>query len=329
MGWRSALKSIDPTTDEGLTNLATGGSYGIAKDASSTLDDLGRKFDDKVLGGDAADAAEAAAATQAEAQQAALDYLKETEALPQAFREGALTQLGAYYGIGIDPETGGFTQIEATGPSQEQMLSDAQSSPLYDAIMGGREAGEEARARRAAAGSGLRGGATTSTLIDYNTDLKNQATLQAFNQQQQQQQQRLAGLGQLSQLPSMAPQIAQGTANIGQTLAQGQIAGANAQQQAYGNVLGGATTLAAAAISDERLKEDIAKIKVTPHPYIYEYEWNWNPKAEAMGKQGKERGFIAQEVEQVWPDLVIHGDDGYKRILKDKIEKRLEDMKNG
>lgn len=319
-------EELDPTSQEGRSNLATGGLYGASKAANEGIDDLGRKFDDKVLGGDAADAAEAAAATQAAAQQDALDYLKETEALPQAFREGALTQLGAYYGIGIDPETGGFTQIEATGPSQEQLLSQAQSSPLYDAIMGGRESGEEALARRAAAGSGLRGGATTSNLIGYNTDLQNQATLQAFNQQQQQQQQKLAGLGQLSQLPSIAPQIAQGTANIGQTLAQGQIAGANAQQQAYGNLLGMAGQLGAAAISDERLKEDIAKIKVTPHPYIYEYEWNWKPES---GKQGKERGFIAQEVEQVWPDLVIHGDDGYKRILKDKIEQRLEDMKNG
>lgn len=316
MGWRGALRSIDPTTSDGLTNLATGGLAGAFEE-----------IDDTLLGGDAEDAAKKAAAEQAAYQQQALDYLKETEALPQAFREGALTQLGAYYGIGMDPETGGFTQIEATRPSQEQMIEQAKGSPLYDAIMGTREMGEEALARRqAATGGGLRGGSTTSSLINYNQNLGNQALLESYNQQQQQQQQQLAGLGQLSNLPSMAPQIAQTTAGIGQTLAQGQIAGANARQQAYGSILGAATQLGAAYISDERLKDDIAKIKVTPHPYIYEYEWSWKPES---GKEGKDRGFIAQEVEQVWPDLVIHGDDGYKRILKDKIEKRLEDMKNG
>jgi len=290
---------------------------------AQSVDAIGRGVDDKLLGGDAADAAKAAAATQAEAQQAALDYLKETEALPQAFREGALTQLGAYYGIGIDPETGGFTQIEATRPSQEQLLSQAQSSPLYDAIMGGREAGEEALARRAAAGSGLRGGATTSNLIGYNTDLQNQATLQAFNQQQQQQQQRLAGLGQLSRLPSMAPQIAQGTANIGQTLAQGQIGAANAQQQAIGTLLGIGGQFGASAISDKRLKTDIEQIGKTTHPSIFKYQWNWLPES---GKEGAETGYIAQEVETVYPDLVITGDDGYKRILKEEIEKRLGEI---
>lgn len=289
-----------------------------------SVDYIGRGIDDKLLGGDAADAAESAAATQAEYEQQALDYLKEVEALPQAFREGALTQLGAYYGIGIDPETGGFTQIEATRPSQDQMITDAKASPLYSAIMSGREQGEETLARRAAAtGGGLRGGATTSSLIDYNTNLSNNALMQSYGQQQQQQQQQLAGLSGLGNLQSYAPQIAQGTAGIGQTLAQGQIGAANAQQQAMGSLMGLGGQFGAAAISDRRLKTDIEQIGKTTHPSIFKYQWNWLPES---GKEGAETGYIAQEVETVYPELVIEGEDGYKRILKEEIDKRLGEI---
>ncbi len=49
---------------------------------------------------EAAKASERAAETQAEGQEQALEYLKETEALPQYYREQALTQLGGLYGLG-------------------------------------------------------------------------------------------------------------------------------------------------------------------------------------------------------------------------------------
>lgn len=331
------------------TGITTGGLSEIGGGGLSGLQNLYGGL----TGQNAQEAATEAAQIQAQAQREALAYLMQTEAMPQAFREGALTQLGAYYGIGLTPQlddmgnpTGqfDFSQIEPTRMSQEALLEQAQTSPFYTAqiagIEGGREAGEEALARRAAAaGGGLRGGATTSSLIDYNTQLeleKNRALADAFGQQQAQEQQRLAGLGSLAQLPSMAPQIAQQQAGIGQTLAQGVTAGAQAEQQAMGNLLGLAGMLGGAAISggapavsDERLKDDINLIKHTSHPFIPYYEWEWNSEAEKLGKKGKERGYLAQDVEQVWPDLVINGEDGYKRILKDEVEKRLEDKKNG
>lgn len=55
-------------------------------------------------------------------------------------------------------------------------------------------------------------------------------------------------LNALSGLPSYAPQIAQGTAGIGQTMAQGQMAGINARQQASGQLMSGLTGLAGAFI---------------------------------------------------------------------------------
>jgi|GEM_PF-1998777 len=52
--------------------------------------------------GEAAEAAEGAAATQSQAQMAQLDYLKQREAIPQAYREQAIQQLGTLAGFGID-----------------------------------------------------------------------------------------------------------------------------------------------------------------------------------------------------------------------------------
>lgn len=55
----------------------------------------------------AAGAAESAADTAAGSQMAQLEYLKEREALPQAYREQAIQQLGALYGLpGQPPPTG-------------------------------------------------------------------------------------------------------------------------------------------------------------------------------------------------------------------------------
>ena len=53
-----------------------------------------------IFGSDAAEkAAKDAAKIAASSQQNALDYIKEVEALPQAFRQGALEKLGGLYGL--------------------------------------------------------------------------------------------------------------------------------------------------------------------------------------------------------------------------------------
>lgn len=274
-----------------------------------------------LLGGDAARAAEGAAETQAAAQQEALDYLKETEALPQAMREAALTQIGGMYGIGFDPATGEYTDIEPVGGfDQAQLIEQAEASPLYQSIMGGQAAGEEALARTASATGGLRGGGTASQLAGFGKDLQNEALLQSYGAEVSQYNQNLAGLQGLANLPSQATSIAGMTAGIGQTQAQGQIASANARQQAMNQLMGLGGQAGAAAISDERLKDDITKIGSTSNDHIDKYIWCWRPES---GKQGYETGYLAQEVEKVYPDLVIEGSDGYKRIFKGKLEDRL------
>ena len=164
----------------------------------------------------AAKAAEGAANTQAAWQTQALEYLKETEALPQEYREFALGELAGQVGYG---ERGDVAQQEA--------IDRARQSPLYSAIMGGREAGEEAIIRQASATGGLRGGNLQEDLFTYSGQLQNQALLQSYQQQQQ-------GLQGLAGLPSLAPAIAGQMGAIGTTQAQGQLGQAQAQQAGLG-----------------------------------------------------------------------------------------------
>lgn len=251
----------------------------------------------------AARASEAAAATQAQYQDEALQYLKEAEELPQQFREGALTQLA------------GLAGLEGGEGSQQQLIDQARMSPLYQAIMGQRQAGEEAILRNQAVTGGLRSGASIGQLTDYGQQLENQALLQSYNQQ-------LGQLQGLAQLPSNVNQIAAQQSGIGQTLAQGQVAAAQARQQGgLGALIQPATQLGAAYImSDIRLKDNIKLIEPTSIDGISKYSWTWNEKS---GKTGDDEGYLAQEVEQVFPELVVEGDDGYKRIHKEELEEIL------
>jgi hypothetical protein len=238
-------------------------------------------------GGDAAaDAAKSAAKTTAKYQTEALDYLKQKEAIPQKFRESALTGLGDIYGLG---EAG----------AQEKFFSGLESSPIYSGIMSGQRAGEESILRNAAATGGLRSGNAQYNLADYNTRLKNDALLSAYNNQ-------VSGLQGLAGLPSMAPQIANMTAGVGQTLGQGQVAAAQAQAQGQQNMFGnlmGLGQLGLMAFSDILLKDNIHK--AGEENGINYYTWDWNEKAKELGMAGSAIGVLAQEIEQTRPDLVV------------------------
>lgn len=256
----------------------------------------------------AARASEAAAATQAQYQDEALQYLKEAEELPQQFREGALTQLA------------GLAGLEGGEGSQQQLIDQARMSPLYQAIIGQSQAGEETILRNQAVTGGLRSGASIGQLTDYGQQLENQALLQSYNQQ-------LGQLQGLAQLPSNVNQIAAQQSGIGQTLAQGQVAAAQARQQgglsaliAPATQLGAAYLSGGTTLSDTRLKDNVKLIAPTSIDGIGKYSWTWNEKS---GKTGDDEGYLAQEVEQVFPELVVEGDDGYKRIYKEELEEIL------
>ncbi|MBC2659749.1 tail fiber domain-containing protein [Pseudomonas sp. MSSRFD41] len=246
-------------------------------------------------GGKTGNDSKKAAEVQAQSQREALNYLKETERLPQAYREGALKGLGAEYGFTTD----------ASGniiPDGSSISDRAMSSPFYTNAV---KVGEEAVLRNASTTGGLRSGNVQDALAQANQN----AYLASYANQ-------LSGLQGMAQLPSNANNIASTMSGVGQTMAQGIIGGAQssaaAQQASVNNAMGaGALALEGynsyKTFSDARLKDEIALIgKRNGHNV---YSWVWNKAASALGLFGKSSGVLAQEVEKTHPYVVTehHG----------------------
>lgn len=240
--------------------------------------------------------AKQAAEIQAQSQKEALDYLKQTERLPQALREGALTGIGSEYGLTLD-QSG---NIISDGSS----ISDrAMESPFYQNAV---KLGEESVLRNASATGGLRSGSTSENLAQANQN----AFMASYANQ-------LSGLQGLAQLPSNANNIAAQMSGVGQTLGQGIIGGAQsaaAQSQNNINNAMGAGALALQGyetFSDERLKEEIVLIGRRNGHNVY--KWLWNGAAAALGLFGRSAGVIAQEVEKSRPDAITER-EGFKCV---------------
>ncbi|MBL4755743.1 MAG: tail fiber domain-containing protein [Flavobacteriales bacterium] len=81
-----------------------------------------------------------------------------------------------------------------------------------------------------------------------------------------------------------------------------------------GSAIGAAGNVAAAKVSDMRLKDNIVKVGELPNG-LNLYTWTWNDKAKEAGLDtGIELGVMAQEVLEVLPSAVIKGEDGYLRV---------------
>lgn len=278
-------------------------------------------YQQKKAGKRAAAASQEAAGLQAQAEFEKLEYLKEREALPQQFREEALTQLAGVYGLPGAEDT------------QQQMIERAMASPLYQeqiaAIERGVPAAEEALLRTRAATGGLRSGGAIrdiAELAQQREALKSQALTQAYQQQ-------LTGISGLAQLPSLTREISQAMVAPGMTTAQGLIGAAQAQQlgeqqagqtlmsalgtglQAYAGrprTAGGVDffgtptgTTTTATYSDIRLKDNIRYIgEKNGHRW---FEWEWCKEAEELGLKGKDEGVMAHLVYETNPEAIsIH-----------------------
>lgn len=289
-----------------------------------------------LTGSTAAAASKEASQTQAAYQKEALDYLKEKEAIPQQFREGALSRLAGMYGI--EGGTGG-RMSDIGRLDQEQLVSQAMTSPLYQALMGTKESAEEAVLRNAAATGGLRSGNVQQALADTSSNIERQALLDSYGQSAAMKQynlgfdqaalnRQLGGLQSLANLQTYAPQIAGMTSGIGQTLAQGQVGAAQAGQKGVGNLLklgligagaGAGAVAGVGAFSDIRLKDNI---KPMGQKYGHNwYSWDWNEEAKALGLTGSDEGVMAHEVNETNPELISH-DKGYLKV-------NMEAIKNG
>ena len=263
-----------------------------------------------------------AANISATAKREALDYIKETEKLPQQFRLEALTKLG------------GLVGLEGGEGDQQILIDRAIESPLYKSIMGGQMAGEEAILRNAGMTGGLRSGDVQENLYDYNTQLQNMALLTSYNEQ-------VKGLEGMAGIPSNTGQIAgmmtdigntqaggvigagtteaqgirgsgsvyaQGVVGSGTDLSQGMIAstqfGATANQNSMTNMLqlAGLGISAAAMFSDRRLKINVEKIgEINGFNF---YSFDWNSIANKLGLFGTTCGCMAEEVFKKNPKAV-------------------------
>lgn len=95
-------------------------------------------------------------------------------------------------------------------------------------------------------------------------------------------------------------------------------------------VLGGAVLFG--IFSDLRLKENITAVPCSKFEEIglQGYSWVWSRKAgEELGMTGKDSGVIAQEVEKLYPWVVVTGDDGYKRVYYALLEELIFLKKKG
>ncbi len=294
-----------------------GGIVGVVKDTLG----IGTTSSDR-----AAQSSQQAAQTQAGFQQQALDYLKQVQAPVTEAQTGSLGRLSTMAAQGVNPY-----QLA----SQGELVKGINESPLYQALMGGLQTGEESILRNQSMTGGFRSGGTQQNLARLGRDTANQAFLSAYGDRQQRDIQQ-AGLNQQAfnnQLglestimgqPTQVGNIANLTSGIGQTLAQGQLAATQSRiqgQQAAGqNALNIGTSLLG-FFSDRRLKDNIQKVG-TENGYNV-YTWEWNNKAHQLGLHGVGRGVIADEVKQVKPEAVK------RHAGFDTVDYELIGVKNG
>jgi len=223
MGWGSFRDKYITGPAEKVADVATFGhgeelgDYLTLDLQKETVDKIGSSLTDighDLSGKTGAEAAEEAARLEAEGQMDELAYLKEINRLPQQYKEEALTELR---NIAFDPE------------AQGSFIERAKASPLYQQIMGGKAAGEEAVMRHSSMTGGLRSGNVQEGLYDYNVGLEREALTSVYDQQ-------MGGLQQLAGIPTNEQQIGQTYSNIASTQAAGKLGAAQARQAGTANL---------------------------------------------------------------------------------------------
>ena len=145
------------------------------------------------------------------------------------------------------------------------------------------------------------------------------ASLNQFNQQVQYPQTLLSNqASMLSGLPIASAATTPNTSTL--STIGGDLSGLTAIYQALsgnpnGNTSGssGATGGSNGTTSDIRAKENISLIDVHPDGFgIYEFEYK--PEFKKSAGYGRYRGYMAHEVEKVYPNAVVTLDSGYKAI---------------
>jgi hypothetical protein len=209
----SSLAKFDPTTSDGLANLATGGLYGV-------VDPALQKFDDSISGQEQKDAAKEAAQAAEDAGLASVALqtriYDETQSKLDPFYEGGLGSLDDYLAL-IDPE--GAAEFKANYLQGDE----------FQSIL---EQGTNQLASNAAFSGALGSGGTLKNVADYTTD-------QSFNLSNAALQNELSRLGQ---------GVGLGQSALGSQISAGQNYANQASQQ-YSNIADAQGTAAMASAS--------------------------------------------------------------------------------
>jgi len=286
----NAAARFDPTTTSGLAALSTGGLSLVAEDALQE----GGFIEQNLLGGAQKDAAERAA----ERQEAAALTAQE---LQQQTTEQIRGDLAPFREAGA-----------STIPLLQGAIEDPSSRVLNNPFFQSMAADQEQRLLASAAARGKVGSGGTSDDLQRNLLLLGNQ----FAQQDIANLQNLTNTGAnaAAQTGSFLQQGAtsQGgiLGNMANAQAASEIAQANAQAQATGNLL----TLGATIFCDIRLKENVKFSHVEDG--IRLYNWTWTDEAlELVGDQGT-TGPIAQELKKTHPEKVIKDEEtGFYKVL--------------
>ena len=265
-----------------------GGSLGITQ----TLGFV----DDRILGGDAADAARDGAQIQADAADRAIDLQRETRDLArddlQPFRDFGADQINSLNEL-LTPE-GQFNFIK-DNPLVQLSLDSANDATLKN------------QAARGKLGSG-----STLQSLTNNHLLASLPLLQ--NQQNQLFNALNVGQASASGQATTSLQTGNSLSNLitgqGAVQAGGIVGAAGAKQAGVNNLLslGGQLGGAALLASDRRLKENIEKVGEDQFGSIYEFNYIGNPQ--------RYRGRIAQELKEIKPEAVSVGENGYLQVTE-------------
>jgi len=286
----NAASRFDPTTTSGLAALSTGGLSLVAEDALQE----GGFIEQNLLGGAQKDAAERAAQRQ---EAAALT----AQELQQQTTEQIRGDLAPFREAGA-----------STIPLLQGAIDDPSSRVLNNPFFQSMAADQEQRLLASAAARGKVGSGGTRDDLQRNLLLLGNQ----FAQQDITNLQNLTNTGAnaAAQTGSFLQQGAtsQGgiLGNMANAQAASEIAQANAQAQATGNLL----TLGATIFCDIRLKENVKFSHVEDG--IRLYNWTWTDEAlELVGDQDTS-GPIAQELKKTHPEKVIKDEEtGFYKVL--------------
>lgn len=170
---------------------------------------------------------------------------------------------------------------------------------------------------------GARGGSRAATLAGVNESRAGSLN-RAITELRTSVPDKIANIGQAianmgAQQASLATGTSIGASNILFGIQGVKEKEADRRAQLISSIIGAAGSAAGAfAASDPELKENIKPISevVNKLREVHGVTFDWNLKALAVGKNPgtKEAGILADQVYKVFPNLVMVGNDGYKRV---------------